>query len=265
MYSKKISLKNQYRNALLLALALLLAVNSIASAHIFVLKPDAMTVKRGAELSFTAGLAEPLITLDMSRSMLEAMRFTIDMDASVKYKSGTVTDIPLSSFKPVNPSMPLASADAEVARFSVEEKGTAVLFGSFTMKRDGKTTACFTKSFINLTNDGMSTQVFAGEKQSVAEIVFTDNVKSVKRGDALKVRVLLKGKPLTGANVSATYDGAPLKKADAPENEYLTVKTNVSGEAAFAIDRAGLWICSIEYENPLDKIRYRSSVLFEVH
>lgn len=265
MFSKKGFLKIQYRNALFLAFALLLAANSVASAHIFVLKPGAMTVKKGAEQSFMAGLAEPLIKLDMSRPMLESMRFTIDMDVSVKYKSGAVADISLFSFKPVNPSMPPASADAEIARFVVAEMGTAVLHGSLTMKRDGKTTSCFTKSFINLTSDGMSTQAFARENQLVAEIVFADNIKSVKKGDALKVRVLLKGKPLTGTNVSATYDGAPLNKADAPENEYLTVKTNAAGEAAFAIDRTGLWICSLEYENPLDKIRYRSSVLFEVH
>ena len=265
MYNKKAPLKNQYRNALLLALVLVLAVSGAASAHIFVLKPDAMAVKKGVELSFAAGLAEPLINLDMSRPMLEAMRFTVDMDASVKYKSGVVADIPLSSFNPANSSMPPASADAEIARFRVAERGTAVLHGSLTMKRDGKATVCFAKSFINLTNDGVSTQAFARESQSVVEIVFAENIKSVKKGDALKVRVLLKGKPLTGANISATYDEAPLNKVDAPENEYLTVKTNAAGEAAFAIDRTGLWICSLEYENPLDKIRYRSSVLFEVH
>ena len=70
MFSKERFLKRQHFNVLFLALALLVLVNSAASAHIFVLKPETMTVKKGEKLSFTAGLAEPLITLDMSRPML---------------------------------------------------------------------------------------------------------------------------------------------------------------------------------------------------
>ena len=264
MFSKEKFLKMQHFNVLFLVLALLVFVNSAASAHIFVLKPEAMTVKKGEKLSFAAGLAEPLITLDMSRPMLESMGFIINMGASIKYKSGKEAKIPLSSFNPVTPNIPPASADAETAQFVVTDKGTAVLHGNFTMKRDGKTTVCFAKSFINLTNDGMSTQSFSDGNHPVAEILFADNIKGIKRGDVLKVRVLLKGKPLAGADISATYDKAPAKKSGSPENEYLTVKTNIFGEAAFAIDREGLWICSIEYPNPQDKIRYRSSVLFEV-
>lgn len=264
----KKTMKKNCRTVVLAALITVLAFSGAASAHIFVLKPEVMEAGKGAAVSFTAGLAEPLIVLDMSRPMLESMGFTVGMEASVKYKNGVETDIPLDSFKPAylkNPSLSApVSADAEISQLQLTEEGTAVLHGSFSMERDGKKTLCFAKTFVNLTNDGMSTEIFAGADEPVAEILFTENVKAVKSGDTLKVRVLLKGKPLADADISATFDGAPAKKTDSPENEYLTVKTNAAGEASFAVDKAGLWISSIEYQNPEDGIRYRSSLLFQV-
>lgn len=267
MRSKRRSNRILFGKALILAAGVILAFSSAVHAHIFVLKPERMTADKEQTVSFSAGLAEPLVVLDMSRPMLESMRFAVEMEASVKYRSGTEIKIPLESFIPANLKDPSisdpASADAEVAGFQVAEKGTAVLHGSFSMERDGKKTLCFAKTFLNLIDDGMATETFAGTDESVAEIVFAENVKAVKNGDSLKVRVFLKDKPLTDAEVSATFDGAPAKKAGSPENEYLTLKTDPSGEASFGIDRAGLWIVSIEYQNPEDGIRYRSSVLFE--
>lgn len=264
MYYKERSLKGVSAQVLLLATVCVLFLNGIASAHIFVLKPEVMLSEKGSTVAFLSGLAEPLVVLDMSRPMLEANGFSVNMDATVSYRSGLEKKLPPESFRVLDRRIPIASADAEIAQFVVEEKGTIVLHGNFLMERHGKKTVCFAKSLINLTDDGMSTKYFLRKGQSGLEIIFTDNVKSVKKGDALKIRAILKGKPLRNAAVSATFDGAPAIKEGEPENEYLTVKTNAFGEAAFSVDREGLWIVSMEHEDPLDNIRYRSSVLFKV-
>ena len=231
-----------------------------ASAHMFILKPDKMSAPAGTELKVEATLSEPLFKSDIADTMLAGKGWTIKFDASViTAKSKEAVDV--KGFKP-NDSDP-AKATASVGSIKLSAKGTTVLSGVFDMlNKEGKRTRCFAKTFVNLTNDGMTTKQLGDN--SVAEIILLDNVKGMKSGDSVKVKVLLKGKPLADAEVSATYDGAPSKAADNPENEYITVKTDSKGEASFKLDRASLWGFTLEYTDSSDSVRYRTSSLFAV-
>lgn len=237
-----------------------------ADAHIFVLKPESMEAAEGSVLKVYAALAEPLIVPDMSKEMLEASGFEVVMSARANYKSGLVTELSAADFSPAHVKNPAetdkAKADADVASITVAEAGTVVLNGRLDMTKEGKRTVCFAKTFVNLSADGISTQRFAGD--DAAEILFRSDVNSIAKGDAVDVQVLLKGKPLADAEVSATYDGAPALAADGPENEYITVKTDAEGGARFTMDSSNLWSVTIEYTDPEDSVRYRSSVLFDV-
>lgn len=231
-----------------------------ANAHIYVFKAGPMSAGTGAAVKVTAGLAEPLFKMDMSDAMLESTGWTTHMEAAVSYADGTREEISAASFK-LNASDP-AKATGSVADVKIAKKGTAVVNGIFEMLKDGKKTRCFAKTFINLTDDGMATKRLGDS--SVAEIVFLDNVKAVKNGDTIRVKAFLKGKPLAGAEISATFDGAPARSSDGPENEYITVETDKNGEASFKVDSAKLWGITLEYTDGSDKIRYRSSALFPV-
>lgn len=259
--------KNSFKRCISTAALAVLLMAGSADAHMFVLKTDRMKAATGEFVTVWAGLAEPLILLDMSKAMLLSTGYDVSQTAEVQYGNGHETPLPGVTFKPVNLKDPAngdpAKATAEVDRFRVAADGTAVLHGKFVMtNKEGKRTVCFAKTFINLTNDNMTTKRYAGD--DVAEIVFTDNTRGFKKGDKVAVQALLKGRQLPNAEISATYDGAPAQKADSPENEYLTLKTNARGEAVFTLDRAALWAVTIEYTDPADAIRYRASVLFEV-
>lgn len=251
---------------LILAAAVLFFMAGSADAHIYVLKTDRMKASKGEFVTVWGGLAEPLIDLVMSKAMLLARGFDVYETAGVQYASGAEVPLGGAGFKPTNVKEPADTdprrSTAGVDRFQIASEGTAVLHGKFEMtNKDGKRTVCFAKTLLNLTNDGMATKRYAGD--DVAEILFKKDVKGYKKGDKVAVRVLLKGKPIAGAEVSATFDGAPPQSADEPENEYLTVKTNAQGEAEFTLDRAALWAVTFEYQNHADGIRYRSSALFE--
>ena len=231
-----------------------------ASAHMFIMKPDKMNVSSGSEVVVEATLSEPLFKADISGSMLEAKEYKISFSAAL-VSGKSKTELDAKSFKPNN-SDP-SKATASVGSVKISDKGTSVLCGMFDMiNKEGKKTRCFAKTFINLTNDGMTTKLLGDG--SAAEIVLIDNVKAIKKGDTVKVKVLLKGKPLADAEVSATFDGAPSKAADNPENEYITVKTDAAGVASFKIDSSNLWGFTVEYTDSRDNVRYRSSSLFAV-
>ncbi len=259
--------KRGFDRFILAAVAVLFLMAGSADAHMFVLKADKMKAGKGEFVTVWAGLAEPLIAMDMSRAMLLSMGYDVYETADVQYADGHETSLPGTGFKPTNVNDPAnvdpLKATAEVDRFQVVAEGTAVLHGKFVMtNKEGKKTVCFAKTFVNLTNDGMATKRYAGD--DVAEVLFRKNTDGYKKGDKVAVQVLLRGKPLANADVSATYDGAPAQKPGSPQNEYLTLKTNARGEAEFMLDRAALWAVTIEYSDQADGIRYRSSALFEV-
>ena len=91
------------------------------------------------------------------------------------------------------------------------------------------------------------------------EIVPEKNPFSLKPGDALSVQVLLKGKPVEGAEMS-TYDSDPYLK-DKP-------KTDKDGKASILIDRNGFHMIHAQFKTPLkndpdaDILRYSSSLSF---
>ncbi len=267
MSFQKIPGRKKFNCVALLLVMSVFVMCGATNAHMFVLKPDKMKAAKGEAVTVWAGLAEPLVALDMSKAMLFSMGYESTMEAAVQYPDGTESLLPADAFVPANAKNPAdtawATATAEAGRLQIAAEGTAVLHGKFTMlNKEKKRTVCFGKTFLNLTDDGMLTKRYAGD--DVAEIVFKDNVKSFPKGKEIAVQVLLKGKPLADAEVSATFDGAPAKKADSPENEYLTVKTDATGEAKFTPDSANLWVITIEYTDPGDGIRYRSSALFQV-
>jgi uncharacterized GH25 family protein len=78
------------------------------------------------------------------------------------------------------------------------------------------------------------------------EIVPLHDPASLKSGQAFKVRVLFKGKPLRDAQVSAVYANAKLKGHSYP----VTTRTNVEGVAELKLDRAGLWYARLIYMEP---------------
>ncbi|MGH2568900.1 MAG: DUF4198 domain-containing protein [Bacteroidota bacterium] len=97
------------------------------------------------------------------------------------------------------------------------------------------------------------------------ELIPLDNPYAKKIGDTLRVRLLFQGKPIAGAKVSATYEGATTK----PDTHAQSVRTNKEGVAAFRITHKGVWLVRTVHmqaaETPeADWESWWASVTFEV-
>jgi uncharacterized GH25 family protein len=144
-------------------------------------------------------------------------------------------------------------------------------------------TVAYGKSLINWTADSSSVRRYGGD--DVLEITQAENLGPISWGDEITVLATLRGQPLGGARISATYDGAPLpassEEGEERNNEYLFRTTDASGKAAFRPDRPGTWVVAIEYNDetaPKNKeeynnqerypewkgIRYRAALVFQV-
>jgi uncharacterized GH25 family protein len=77
------------------------------------------------------------------------------------------------------------------------------------------------------------------------EIIPLKDPGTLKAGESLPVRVLLKGKPFIG-DINATYEGF-----STGENQFaLSQKTNGNGEAAFTMSKSGTWLVVVSYRGP---------------
>lgn len=93
-----------------------------------------------------------------------------------------------------------------------------------------------------------------------AEILLATNPASLKAGDTLDFRALLKGQPMAGQLVYAGVDGGPPKA--------VKLRTDSNGQASFRVDRAGRWyVTLINMQKVTDEAAYESNwstVTFEV-
>jgi hypothetical protein len=78
------------------------------------------------------------------------------------------------------------------------------------------------------------------------EIVPLKDPAKLKKGEALPLRVLFRGKPLIGVRVSVMYAGAKLVGHSFPVNSI----TNENGEANLKLDRPGLWYARLIHMLP---------------
>lgn len=276
--------KSSLNRVLAVVFVFVLAAAGCASAHLLVANPDKFSAPVGEQVRLATALSEPLITMVYSRESLLARNIAgnpgvANLSGSVFYKDGAATALAPAGFAAVcttdaantNP----ASADANVVSFKVEKEGTVVVTTRLDFNSGKRPTIAFAKTFLNRAADGATTRRVAGD--DVLEIVPADDVASVAKNDTVKVQVFLRGKPLAGAEVSATYDGAPRAgQGDEPDNnEYLHVKTDADGKASFTMDREGTWVIGVEYideafdpQNPAytpsNGARYRGTLLFPV-
>lgn len=70
-----------------------------------------------------------------------------------------------------------------------------------------------------------------------AEILLTQNPASVRVGDTLGFRALLKGQPMAGQLVYASVDGGPAKA--------VRLRTDAAGSGAFKVSQAGRWYVTL--------------------
>lgn len=122
------------------------------------------------------------------------------------------------------------------------------------------------------------------------------DLATVKKGDALPVRVLFEGKPLAEAKVVATYagykpqppagaaappkDSKPLSRREAARQKAMQktavhfpveVKTDAQGQATLKLDQAGWWLVLVGHATPYadpsvcDENMYKTSFTFNVN
>ncbi|HYD16648.1 MAG TPA: DUF4198 domain-containing protein [Candidatus Nanoarchaeia archaeon] len=80
----------------------------------------------------------------------------------------------------------------------------------------------------------------------VLEIVPEKDPASLRSGESLPVRVLFRGKPLSGVKVSAMYADAPAKGHSFPVSAF----TDQQGRAELKLDRPGLWYTRLSHMTP---------------
>lgn len=97
------------------------------------------------------------------------------------------------------------------------------------------------------------------------ELVPLDNPAQLKPGDFMRIQVLLKGKPLRGAFVYATYAGFSDSGAFAYTNQ-----ADRDGIFTLRVLHPGIWLVYVKHEEPYpdpkmcDLLQYNSSLTFVV-
>jgi hypothetical protein len=287
-----------------LSFSFIISSISATLAHNFILTPDNFGVSVGESNGIAATLTHaigkgmyPIFSLTtehelyggyMSYVGINDGPFAISADITsasfkVHYKDGQPTSIHESSFRPYNLDkreiIDSQIADSDYATFSINQAGTAVVVGDIRMTLYGEfkgnnvfqeDKVAYSKTFLNLTNDGMATKRFGGD--NVLEVVFAEEVPQggIKIGDTIKFQVLFKGKPLPmldeGIHASfigaeTTYDGP----GEGWVNEgYLEAETDSNGFVSFTFDHASGWFVGVEYDNEDDSKGYVGGAMFNV-
>jgi uncharacterized GH25 family protein len=253
-----------------------------AGAHLPVPQPEKFQVKPGESIDVRVGLAEPLIKFDYSKEKMAKLGHdggVSSLTGEIKYADGSGASISLS---PSNGAQP-GDSSYNKGSVVVEKPGTSVVAMRFDFNSGTRPTVAYGKSLINWTADSSSTKRYGGD--DVLEITQAENLGPISWGDEITLLVTLRGQPLGGAKVSATFDGAPLpassEEGEEKNNEYLFNETDASGKVSFRPDRPGTWVAAIEYIDeaaPKNKkeydtaerypewkgIRYRGALVFQV-
>ena len=93
------------------------------------------------------------------------------------------------------------------------------------------------------------------------EIVPVENPYDLSVGDALTVRVLLRGAPLASQLVYASYDGHHVHDTEGDHAEAFSTRTNALGMASIALTATGAWYVRLIHmeESEEDGIDYESN------
>lgn len=93
------------------------------------------------------------------------------------------------------------------------------------------------------------------------EIVPVENPYDLTVGDALTVRVLLRGAPLASQLVYASYDGHHVHDTEGDHAEAFSTRTNALGMASIALTATGAWYVRLIHmeESEEDGIDYESN------
>jgi uncharacterized GH25 family protein len=265
-----------------MSLSFLTLMAGAASAHLPVAAPDKFVVPNGETVNVKVGLAEPLIQYAYStENLLKAGHAGghASMTGKVRFSDGS--SVPLA-FSPADKKDPGESLFNETG-VKVEKQGTAVIAFRFDFNSGTRPTVAFGKTLLNWTHDRSSTTRLGDE--DVLEIVQDVDTGPISSGQAVTFQLLLRGAPLAGAIISATYDGAPLpekpEEGEEENNEYIHATTDASGRVTFVLDRPGTWVIGSEYLDdtaPKNKpeyddaarypewkgIRYRGALAFKV-
>jgi Synergist-CTERM protein sorting domain-containing protein len=126
------------------------------------------------------------------------------------------------------------------------------------------------KTFLNLTNDGMATKQFGGD--DVLEVVFAEEVPKdgIKIGDTVKFKVLYKGSPLANADVNASYIGAEATYGGPGEGwvnllfEDEPLHTDNDGFVTLTFDHASGWLVVVELVDEDSETEYVGGAMFNV-
>jgi hypothetical protein len=126
------------------------------------------------------------------------------------------------------------------------------------------------KTFLNLTNDGMAAKRFGGD--DVLEVVFAEEVPKdgIKIGDTVKFKVLYKGSPLANADVNASYIGADATYGGPGEGwvnllfEDEPLHTDSDGFVTLTFDHASGWLVVVEEIDVDSNTEYVGGVMFDV-
>jgi len=78
-----------------------------------------------------------------------------------------------------------------------------------------------------------------------AEIVLAKNPATVKVGDTIEFQALIKGKPMAGQLVYASFEGFRGKAAKGVTPRAFRLRTDESGKAAFKVTQAGRWFITL--------------------
>ncbi len=99
-----------------------------------------------------------------------------------------------------------------------------------------------------------------------AEIVLLQNPAAVKVGDMIDFRALLKGQPMSGQLVYASFGG--FQAADAQSGRAVKMRTDADGGGSFKVTQAGVWyITLINMQKATGEATYESNwatLTFEV-
>ncbi|MDR1019821.1 MAG: DUF4198 domain-containing protein [Synergistaceae bacterium] len=254
--------------------------SSTAFAHKFVVAPDNFNVPAGGAAGISVTFTEIIGVPEYSLSATGAIYSQMDTSFEVRYKGGTVSAILNSTFKPYSSKTMTAGdieeSDVEYAKFGVTNTGTAVVNASFRgtvdlSKFGGEGTSesiSHSKTFLNLTNDGMATTRLGGN--DVLEVVFAQDAPAggFIEGAIVKFQFFLNGAPLQNAPVFASYVGAPthtIKEGDndVEVNDYLEATTDGNGMASFTLDQEAAWFVGAFHGEGTSQ-EYGGGVMFPV-
>jgi uncharacterized GH25 family protein len=212
-------LSKQLRKIILTAAAVMLNMSLLAmtaGAHLPVVLPDNFEVSAGGTVNIKTGLAEPLIEFAYSHWNLLKLGYAggvANLSGEVRFADGSTQTL---SYSPSNPANE-GESTYEKAAVAISKPGTAVISTRFDFNSGTRPTVAYGKTLVNWAADSSATVRHGGNE--VLEIVQVEDSGPISVGAEVTVQVFLRGSPLAGGHVSATYDGAPLPTNPREEGE----------------------------------------------